>query len=43
MGSLVNKLYPDTQVTDFCPEHSKGLSNEFRCYASYNSSRWNLM
>jgi EEF1A lysine methyltransferase 1 len=40
MCSLIEKVYPDTTVTDFFPEHSKGLSNEFRCYASYQGVNW---
>ncbi|KAK5113508.1 hypothetical protein LTR62_003377 [Meristemomyces frigidus] len=28
------------KVTTFEPEHSKGLSNEFRCYANFESSAW---
>lgn len=34
MKQVIAKLYPDTLMTDFHPEHSNGLSNEFRCYAT---------
>lgn len=40
MGTLIKKIYPDTRVTNFYPEHAKGLSNEFRCYASYEGPNW---
>lgn len=41
MNELVTKKnYPDTKMTDFYPEHKNGLSNEFRCYASFECSYW---
>ncbi|EMG48179.1 EFM5 Protein-lysine N-methyltransferase EFM5 [Candida maltosa Xu316] len=41
MHDLVTKKnYPDTKMTDFLPEHKNGLSNEFRCYASFECSYW---
>ncbi|CAN6638058.1 protein-lysine N-methyltransferase Efm5p [Trichomonascus vanleenenianus] len=39
MTDLVAKLYPDTHMTKFHPEHTNGLSNEYRCYTSYESPR----
>lgn len=41
MRGLIAKVYPDTRVTTFRPEHGNGLSNEFRCYASYESESGN--
>ncbi|TKA74380.1 hypothetical protein B0A49_02215, partial [Cryomyces minteri] len=37
MEPLITKLYgkAGTRTTSFNPEHSKGLSNEFRCYANF--------
>lgn len=42
MESTVLKLYSKigTKTTDFDPEHSKGLSNEFRCYANFEGHAW---
>ena len=42
METLVHKLYGKTGLgtTTFYPEHSKGLSNEFRCYANFDCDRW---
>lgn len=37
MRDLIAKVYPSTRLTTFHPEHGNGLSNEFRCYASYES------
>ena len=43
MGDLIKKVYPTTRETSFHPEHGKGLSNEFRCYASYESKNWRFV
>ncbi|KAF2459510.1 putative N6-adenine methyltransferase-domain-containing protein [Lineolata rhizophorae] len=42
MESLILKLYSKTGVrtTTFEPQHTKGLSNEFRCYANFESKEW---
>lgn len=40
MKDLVLENYPGTHVTDFYPEHKNGLSNEFRCYASFECPQW---
>lgn len=40
MHAIILKLYPETKVTDFLPKHKNGLSNEFRCYASFECSYW---
>ena len=40
MRDEVKKNYPETQMTDFLPKHKNGLSNEFRCYASFEGSQW---
>lgn len=42
MESLVTKLYGKAglRTTTFEPKHSKGLSNEFRCYANFESDAW---
>lgn len=40
MNEVVKKNYPETNVTNFYPEHKNGLSNEFRCYASFECSYW---
>ncbi|CUM67145.1 uncharacterized protein PRCAT00004836001 [Priceomyces carsonii] len=40
MKNLIEKEYPETRMTDFIPEHKNGLSNEFRCYASFECSEW---
>ena len=37
---VTKKNYPDTEMTDFFPEHKNGLSNEFRCYANFECSYW---
>lgn len=44
MESLIHQLYGKTgmKTTSFLPEHSKGLSNEFRCYANTNGNQWTL-
>ncbi|KAG5355381.1 Protein-lysine N-methyltransferase EFM5 [Yarrowia sp. C11] len=43
MAGVIAKVYPDTKVTDFHPEHEKGLSNEFRCYATYEGAGWKFV
>lgn len=42
MEQLISKLYGGIGVktTTFEPAHSKGLSNEFRCYANFESAHW---
>ncbi|KAK6199502.1 putative N6-adenine methyltransferase-domain-containing protein [Scheffersomyces amazonensis] len=40
MRDVVKKNYPETKLTTFYPEHKNGLSNEFRCYASFESPYW---
>lgn len=40
METLIHKVYPSCRTTTFRPEHTKGLSNEFRCYANFESSTW---
>lgn len=42
MEALVTKLYRPQGVatTTFEPRHSKGLSNEFLCYANFECDRW---
>lgn len=42
MEGLAHKLYARAGVktTSFYPEHSKGLSNEFRCYANFECEDW---
>ena len=42
MESLITKLYSKvgTRTTSFEVEHAKGLSNEFRCYANFESEDW---
>jgi len=44
METLIHKLYTKVGVrtTSFEVVHSKGLSNEFRCYANFESDIWNL-
>ncbi|CAK1359570.1 Protein-lysine N-methyltransferase EFM5 [Cercospora beticola] len=43
MESNILRLYAKIGVktTTFEPEHSKGLSNEFRCYANFECETWN--
>lgn len=40
MESLALKLYDKVGVrtTTFLPQHTKGLSNEFRCYANFTAA-----
>ena len=42
METTVTKVYGKAGVrtTTFEPEHSRGLSNEFRAYANFPSARW---
>ena len=42
MEASITKLYSKLGVktTTFEPEHSKGLSNEFRCYANFECEDW---
>jgi hypothetical protein len=42
MENLVNKIYGPQGIatTDFEPAHSKGLSNEFCCYANFECKGW---
>lgn len=42
MEAVITKLYAKVGVrtTTFEPEHSKGLSNEFRCYANFECVDW---
>lgn len=40
MKSTIHASYPDTFVTNFHPEHKNGLSNEFRCYATFECQYW---
>lgn len=43
MKENVLKNYPGIKVTDFYPEHKNGLSNEFRCYANFDCSKWKML
>jgi 16S rRNA G966 N2-methylase RsmD len=45
MESLIHKLYSKVNVrtTSFEVVHAKGLSNEFRCYANFQSEIWTLL
>jgi len=40
MHDVVTNHYPGTKITNFYPEHKNGLSNEFRCYATFECSHW---
>lgn len=42
METMVSKLYANIGVatTTFEPQHSHGLSNEFRCYANFECEEW---
>jgi len=42
METLIRKLYRPQGIatTDFEPVHSKGLSNEFLCYANFECEKW---
>lgn len=39
MRQIMQKTYPETRLTSFLPEHDR-LSNEFRCYASFECQYW---
>lgn len=40
--SLLMKLYRSfgIKTTDYEPSHARGLSNEFFCYANFDSAVW---
>lgn len=42
MSNLIERLYRklEIRVTTFLPQHSKGLGNEFRCFANFDCSIW---
>lgn len=40
MSEVIAKVYPDTKITTFYPEHANGLSNEFRCYTNFEWDQW---
>ncbi|EGS19416.1 uncharacterized protein CTHT_0048750 [Thermochaetoides thermophila DSM 1495] len=42
MQTLVLRLYKSLglKTTDYEPKHARGLSNEFYCYANFESERW---
>lgn len=42
MEDLVIKLYRSfgIKTTDYVPAHTRGLSNEFFCYANFDSEVW---
>ncbi|KXL42952.1 hypothetical protein M433DRAFT_59053 [Acidomyces richmondensis BFW] len=42
MESIIDKLYGKIgiKMTTFEPEHRNGLSNEFRCYATFQCAAW---
>ena len=42
MAPLVTKLYRafGLRTTTYEPVHARGLSNEFYCYASFESADW---
>ncbi|KAL8697499.1 MAG: hypothetical protein Q9224_002281 [Gallowayella concinna] len=41
MEELVHKLYRGIRTTTFRPKHAQGrLSNDFRCYANFESEVW---
>ncbi|KAL9084409.1 MAG: hypothetical protein Q9159_005243 [Coniocarpon cinnabarinum] len=44
MADLILRLYSKfgMQNTNFTPKHAKGLSNEFRCYANFTCTFWEL-
>ena len=43
MKDVVKANYPDCHMTDFYPQHKNGLSNEFRCYASFECPYWKFV
>lgn len=42
MHEVIAKVYPDTKITTFLPEHGNGLSNEFRCYSNFEWKGWSF-
>ncbi|KAG0046506.1 hypothetical protein BGZ83_008341 [Gryganskiella cystojenkinii] len=40
MAKVASESRSDLKITDFHPGHRNGLSNDFRCYANYDSKRW---
>lgn len=40
VSEIIKKVYPGSQITTFFPQHEKGLSNEFRCYANFECASW---
>ncbi|PQE27719.1 hypothetical protein CJF31_00009944 [Rutstroemia sp. NJR-2017a BVV2] len=42
VGDIVNRVYRPQGIatTTYLPVHSKGLSNEFYCYANYECEHW---
>ncbi|KAK3071215.1 Protein-lysine N-methyltransferase efm5 [Teratosphaeriaceae sp. CCFEE 6253] len=42
VGEIIARLYGrlGVKTTSFEPKHSKGLSNEFRCYANFECEAW---
>ncbi|ODV68615.1 hypothetical protein HYPBUDRAFT_165349 [Hyphopichia burtonii NRRL Y-1933] len=40
MRHVIAENYPGSHITDFYPQHKNGLSNEFRCYATFECSLW---
>ncbi|RKP31742.1 hypothetical protein METBISCDRAFT_22187 [Metschnikowia bicuspidata] len=42
MREIVAETYPETRPTLFLPQHKNGLSNEFRCYASFEGKYWSF-
>ena len=44
VGEILLRLYKGDKVcrTTFRPRHSKGLSNEFCCYANFKTAAWEL-
>jgi hypothetical protein len=45
METLIHKVYGKAGIrtTDFEVMHAKGLSNEFRCYANFDSELWTFV
>ncbi|KAI4207964.1 MAG: hypothetical protein LQ346_000301 [Caloplaca aetnensis] len=43
MEALIHKLYPGIKTTTFQPRHAQNrLSNDFRCYANFDSPIWTI-
>lgn len=41
MEELILRLHPGVETTTFEPQHTQGrLSNDFRCYANFESDIW---